>query len=300
MKEDLLKNEQTKYKPGEDELNKYELLIDDYYKYIKVEKIIALISFLIFLVLFTISTSTKTPGNWFYIFLPLEISVISTSLFLNHILRIQQTIENYENRGMSVGTIISYFCLNISAVNMLIYLILFSLRLQESINSNYLIISVPIFLIFGTGIFYFIFLIPALLESKLYIEVFLVISYIVNGFAFLIVINNNFDTNAQNKFSVMLIPIWIALSFHIIFNTYCVIKGEFVTNYLISYSVLSVLLIDAILLCVKYDRQVAIPNWVLGLLIIFAFHIFAIEKMYYSFLKQEDIVEEKGDISNKI
>jgi len=182
---------------------------------------------------------------------------------------------------------------------MLIYLILFPLRLQGVINSNYFIITIPIFLVFGSGVFYFIFLIPALFESKLYFEFVLIISYILNGFSFLIIINTNFDNNSHNLFTVMLIPIFIAFSIHILYDTYNVLKGGGLVNYIPSYLILLTLTVDSILLCLKYDRRLPIQNWIMGALLILAFQIYAIEKCY-SVIRHENEGDEKENIINKI
>jgi len=93
MKEQLFQEPKKYEKQDEEEFRLYEQHIENYHHYIKYAKITSMITFLIFLVLFTINISINNSGYWFYIFSPALISVISTSIFLNYILKIQNTLK---------------------------------------------------------------------------------------------------------------------------------------------------------------------------------------------------------------
>jgi hypothetical protein len=291
----LEKNDQLQ----EELFKQYEGQIERYSQFIKLGKIVSVIMFLLFLVIFTVNTSLKNGRSWYFVLVPAVLTVISLTVVMNYYLNIQNIFDSLESSEVNIGTVISYFCLNIVSVNLILYLILFCLKLEGIISYPLSLISIPLYIIFGVSFFYFVFILPALIQTELYFEILLIFSYMINIFAFLLVINSKIDNNSNSLLTNIFIPIWIAVSLHLSYISYYVIfKEELIVNYISSYLVLGISTTVSVLLCCKLDNNANIDNWVFGVLCIVAYHFFIMEKIYQFYWKKE-YPEGKEDLKQQ-
>ena len=289
----LEKNDQKE----EEFFREIEIQIENNSRHIRFGKIVSSVMFLLFLIILTVNISVKNGRNWYYVLAPAILTVIFITILVNYYLNIQNILDNLESSEVNIGTLISYFCLNIVSINLIIYLVLLCLKMEGIINSSLSIIAIPIYIIFGVCFFYFIFILPALIQTKMYFEILLIISYVINLFIFLIVINSKYDSNSNALLSNLLIPLWIALSFHIAYMTYnVIINDEQIVNYISSFLILGIIITVTILICCKNDYNVQIDNWIFGVLVILAYHFFLIEKIYQFYWKVDQEIIGKDEI----
>jgi len=265
-----------------------------------------LISFFIFLVFFTIYLS-KDNVNWWVLLISAIFTLIFASIVCNLYLTIQYVIEYLEKGSITTGTIISYFCLNLVSINIMIYLTLFTLKMEGIISYNFSFISIPIYIIFVIITFFIIFILPALIKKKaLFFEAIISISYINNLFALIIILNHRFDNNKKGPLALSIIPLYIALFIHLIYNIYYYIyhvwlKKENFFTYFSSSLILIIVAIDSILVCLKVDQKKEIENWLLGLLLIIAFNLYAVDIIYSNFwIEEKEETEEKEQLNNNV
>jgi hypothetical protein len=122
-------------------------------------------------------------------------------------------------------------------------------------------------------------------------------SYLINLFAFLLLLNSKYDNSSSATITNISIPLWISLSLHLAFFTYYItFKEEHIVNYISSYLILGILATVSVLICCKYDYKAKIDNWVFGVLMIVAYHFYAMEKIYQSYWKKD---HETGKVENK-
>jgi len=228
MKGDKLIGEEQGILEKQEQLNEQELIIlerqlDTYTLWIKCCSLISLISFSFFLILLTIKLNSQSSLNWLYVFIPILITVISSSIFLNCYLIITSLIEKFDNGSTSKGTLISFFCLNTAYLILMIYFILLSLKMD-----------------------------------------------------------NNYEIHYSYAFS----PIYISLFLHIIYTTIYLFKGECCKSIFSGLTLVSVL--SAFLfLGLMLDKFISISYLVIGCLFITAYHIYAVEKIYITFIEIE-------------
>jgi len=282
-------------------LRELEKAIDEYTLYIQYGKGTALISFFLFLILLTINISVNSGGNWYIVLIPLVLTIISVTLVFNFHLSIQNIIDKIENNEVNIGTIISYFCLYILSGNLILYLTLLCLKLQNILALNFSMISIPIYVIFGVSLFYFIFILPALIQTSLYPEIALIISYMFGFFAYVLITNSKYDSGSSGSLSNCFISVWVVIGAHLLYSSYYVfIRNEAFINYFTTYVILTICLAFTILLCMKVDSKAKVDNWVLGVLLLIAYKFYLIEKIYQYYFRKDAPVEIKEKEDNKV
>ena len=301
MNNEILKFEDHTTLQGNEQKEEEEvlmLMIEKHLTYIKYSKIISLVMFLMILISFTVNISLKNGRSWYYVLAPTLIFVISTTFLVNFYLNIQNIIDNFESNEVNIGTKISYFCLNTISINLIIYLVMLCLKMEGVMNSSFVMISIPIYIIFGVAIFYFIFILPALIQTELYFEIILIFSYLLNLFIFLLIMNSKYDNNTNSSLIINFIPIWVALSLHLAYISYCVtFKDEQFVNYISSYLILAIIITVTTLISLKKENNLKLDNWVIGVLVIVAYYFFVIEKIYQFYWKKELDINPKNDMN---
>jgi len=268
--------------------------IRKYIGYIKIFKLIGIFSFLIFLVILTINISVISKIQWLYSLIPLLVTLMSLTMVFNLYLTIQYKINNYGNED-NIGTIISYYSLNIMSMCLFIYFILLYLKLQGVMVSLYATIGIAIYILFGVCLLYYIFIFPALYEAELYFELVLIINYMIESFIFFVLLNSKSDNNSQIYFTFAFIPLWVAFALHFAYLSYCSIKEEKISTYFSSFLLLIIIVVFSVLLCLKYDSGSKIENWIFGILLIIAYLIFATDYIFQIYLKKEEKHEENQE-----
>ena len=152
-----------KYK---DKINSISLLIN-------VSEIIGYISFLGFLLILTIRLSENFNFSWLILLIPSLICLISFTFEMNMYLKLKdifaEVVMTEEGTSSSLGSFLSYLCLNFGSLCLIVYTILLFLKLDGFIK-NLNEIAIPMYMLKGIIIFYYIFIFPAFIKNKMILE----------------------------------------------------------------------------------------------------------------------------------
>jgi len=222
---------------------------------------------------------------------------MALTMVFNLYLNIQYKINSYGDED-NIGTIISYFSLNITSVFLFTYFILLFLKLQNIIDYHYATIAIPIYIIYGVSLFYFVFIFPALYDANLYFEIILVFNYLIESFIAFLLLNSRNDNNSQIYYSLIFIPIWLALALHFAYITYSSLKEERILIYFSSFFTLIIIICASVLLCFKFDNGSKIENWFFGILLIISYLIYATDQIIHIYIKKEE--EHENDEKKEI
>ncbi len=191
-------------------------------------QLISITSGLLFLIFFSFVflNEKRALYSWIYASLPLIIAILSLNISFNFFLK----LTDIYNEGASLASWMSFFIINLFSLNFIIFIVLFALKLESLILLNWRLITIPLFINIGLGFFYFIFMLPALIDKHSFIEIFMVISLIVNSFIFLMLLNTRLDNLYDFKYTLIFIPIWITSIFTFYYLLSCLFKELFFTN----------------------------------------------------------------------
>lgn len=285
--EKLIKEDQDAFiqlKEQSDEFTIFEKQLNIYTSLINYFRMISLFFFSMFLVLLTIKINSIHAVNWFHVFIPLILTLISSTVFLNCSLSIQIMIDKFENNSENKGTLISLICLNLSSLLLLIYLILVPLKILGIMDKSFNLISLPVFFLIVIGLFYFIFILPALFYLALYLEMVLISSYFISFIISFLLLGLKIDNNSEILFSYIFSPLYLSLGLHIIYNS---MRGESVFKIFISNLMFTLILMSLFLLGLKLDNLISISYLMIMLLYIIAYVIFAVERIYIYHFQSE-------------
>jgi hypothetical protein len=202
-----------------------------------------------------------------------------------------------EDKNSSLGSILTYFCLNTSIICIGIFLILISLRLQNLISIKINEIAIPLYILSGIALFYYIFIFPAFIKNKLIFPLMISGAYILCGFISLVMVNTRLDNISNCLFIFSFLSILIAIAFHIVGYSYMLLNANR-NNLLNVISVLFslTLLFTALLLIpLKLDNMINVYNWIPMVMIIFSYVILISDKLFNLFEKNESENEIKND-----
>lgn len=283
--------------------------------YINISELLGLFSFFVFLLVLTVKLSNLEEFKFAfsYILIPSLISLISFTFELNLYLKLKDlltegiTLEDREKSSSSLGSILSYFCLNTGSICLSIYLILLALKLDNFLSINFNETAVPLYMLMGILMFYYIFIFPAFLKNKLMPELFLIGLYLIASFIFFLLTNLKFDTESSIQFCYISLALLSVMVLNIIYFIYSIVsnRNEMVNNVtnlitiLLSFS-------SSIMICLKLDKIILMENWIPLSLIIFSYLIFVSDKIFMLFeLKntnnnlEENITSNSNDTDEK-
>jgi len=278
---------------------------------INISEFIGYLSLLVFLLMLAIRLSPNVSFNWLILFTPAATCVISFTIILNAYLKLKDIFEESDNleeenknSSSSLGSILSYFCLNSASLCALVYLVLLSLRLQNIIISiNYGEIAIPIYVLYGIAVFYYIFILPAFLKNKMIFPLFIFGVYIIASFIFFVLLNMKLDKIMQGGYySLIFFSMLSAIAFQIVYYGYLLVKAIMVKNNFVIYIsieiALSLLLVALLLTGLKLDSVISIDNWVPLVMIIFSYMILISDKLYAFFEKNGNLNQNEQYLSN--
>ena len=255
----------------------------------------SLLSLLTFFVLFTLKAWYFNQISWLMILIPgLAMIIISTIVF-NLYLRVEEIIDYLDKKNINIGTLLSYFCVNIVSISLIVYLILICLKLNKNINTQFSIISIPLYILLGISFFYFVFIFPALIQSRMYFEITVISNYLINLFFFLLMINYKCDSSkASIGYTSIFIPLWIAIGVHLLYVIYSNIINEMsYFKHFFFFCFVAGSLSATICLSLKLDSYSKIPDWTICLLSTVAFISLIIE-LFINYVKKSDDLDTKN------
>jgi hypothetical protein len=188
---------------------------------IRFSQLVGIFAFLSFLVLLTIRVSKNFEFSIFYLLIPAIVTLVSFTIMLNMYLKLKDIFDEKEKKddednNSQIGSILTYFTLNTVALSVFIYLLLICLRVENIIESLWNVVSIPFYVTLGIGIFYWIFLLPAFIQNKLYAEIITIFTYLICSFAFLILLNLKLDKNFTGAYFNVFIPLLFAFGLNLI------------------------------------------------------------------------------------
>jgi hypothetical protein len=257
---------------------------------------------LTFLIILTFRVSFTF--SWFYLLPFCLTSILAFTTFLNMYLKLQdilhEEIEKLRNeeKSVNVGSILSYFSLNTSAVCLCVYFTLVALKLTETIVTEWNVIAIPLFILCGISLFYLIFIMPAFLTNRLYLELALIFIYFVSMFMFIVFLNLRLDKQINTPFKQIFVPLIISFSLNLGFCIFLVFANKDINNlkmkvmYMIS---IILFLIASVITPVKLDNELQMPGFTPVLLIFFAVLILVYDDITNLFIpshEEEDVLDK--------
>ena len=216
--------EELLIKVYEDNVN----LITTISKTMQISELCSYISFLIFLIILSIKQSPNGHFNWFYVNIPLMLSITSALITINMFLYLKELFDisriinehnNSNNNNNSSNTVqrsslFLFIFVNVIGILLLLFVILLSLRLNNTITPKDLnTIFIPLYLVFIMLFVLTIFFTPAFIYGALYSEIVLlfisVLSFVI--FCIMLCIKENKDTITTMKYIHVFIPIYFVL-----------------------------------------------------------------------------------------
>lgn len=270
--------------------------------YINISEIVGFVFFFAFLLTLTIRLSEGFNFYWLFLLIPLLISIISFNLEMNLYLRLKdlitEGIQNEEKTSSSLGSKLSYFCLNTGSICFIFYFILLGMRLDKLVKMNFNEIAIPLYVLMGIVMFYYIFIFPAFLKNKMLPELFLIGLYIITIFLFVLLINIKIDTESNVQYCYMALSLLSVMVMNIIFFVYSILvnRNEIINN-VTNLITISMLLLSVILICLKLDKVFLLDNWIPLSMIIFSFLIFVSDKIFMLFENKN--LEESSSTKNE-
>ncbi len=249
---------------------------------IKYLQIIAIFSGLLFLISITLVLSLRKhiPYAWVFSSIPLIIGIISVCLAINFFLNL--TI--IYNEGTSLASWMSLISINLASANFIIFLLCFSLKLEGVINPPWKLVTIPLYIIVGIALFYFIFMMPAFIDRESFWDIAIISGMIVNTFIFLILLNSRLENSYKLEYLEIFIPIWITLLIFYVYLIYFLIKdsNEFINN-ILNLIVNVIVTLATILIATNLDKVIITPYWISLTLLILAYQIFLTERLLAQF-----------------
>lgn len=268
---------------------------------INVSELIGYISFLVFLLMLTIRLAPNVGFNWIILLAPALTCVIAFTILLNAYLKLKDLFDEseifeFEKTNHSLGSILSYFCLNAASLCVMVYLVLLGLRLENLLSISFNETAIALYVLYGIGTFYYIFIFPAFIKNKLIFPLFMFGLYLIASFVFFVLLNMKLDKSMQGYYTLVFFSMLISILFHIICYGYLIVtstKNNFL-NHISILVALALMLSGLLLIGLKLDSLISIDNWVPMVLAIFAYMILISDKLY-SFIDQSG--DAKGNLN---
>jgi hypothetical protein len=195
----------------------------------QVSKILTLIGLIIFFIMLAIKVQINTKSYYFsYLLIPAFLTVISMTVMANSYLLLKEVFDNAhkmvreeKSEGCSLGTILSLICLNMTSVCVLLYLLFLAIKLDNPdylINVTFNLISIPIYVSMGITVFFFIFILPALIFHGFYFAIIVISSYITCFVISFLMLNLKLDKGLEsNTYVNILTAMMVAIFIHILY-----------------------------------------------------------------------------------
>lgn len=118
------------------------------------------------------------------------------------------TLKDSKNQNISLGIIVSYLCVNLGGLSVLIYLVLLSIKIYAQEFLSWSIVSIPLYFTISLMVLYCLFLLPVMLMNKQWLDIFLVFDSLLCLLVFLILLNSKLDnTKFELSWSILCFPI---------------------------------------------------------------------------------------------
>jgi len=238
---------------------------------------------LVFLIFFATVLLLDKPVMYAYIYLslPFIIGIISLILTINFFLKLTIVLDE-----SSLASYMSYFSINLAGINFIIFIILFTLKMESVINIQWKIITIPLYVVIGIGLFYFIFMMPAFIDKMLYWELGLLSVFILNTLIFLILLNSRLDNSLRLSYVIIFVPVWLTIGLNYVYQIQNYTKGEDrhdTLSNLINLIVNSLLTIAFVLIALNLDKVFLSPYVISYVLIIFSYVLFFTDRFLIQF-----------------
>jgi hypothetical protein len=240
--------------------------------------------------------------SWFYL-LPLALgSILAYTTFLNMYLKLQDILHEElaklknEDSSINIGSILSYFSLNVSSLCFCLYVLLTCLKLKGVITTEWNVMAIPIFISCGICLFFLIFILPAFLTNKLYIELVTIFIYFLATFMFLIFINLKLDTEIGSTYKQVFLPLILAFSLHLGFCFIVLVTSKEGLRLKAIYTLaIAILLTVAVITPLSLDKEIMMPAFVATLLVLSAVLLLVYEDLSALFSPNSEDDEILGE-----
>lgn len=261
-------------------------------------QLISIFTFAVFLTMATIKAQySNSSFLYVYLLIPACITVIAMTIWANCYLKLKgifdkahEIVKEEAHESCSFGTFISYVCLNLISACTLTYIILLTIKLDHFPGLAYAgfnLIAIPFYILVGIAVFYFIFILPAFIQNKLYFCLSVLGVYIVSTFLTLLMLSMKLDGSLKESFILIFTPLLVSMTLHTAHAIWKIITeswDNFVYNIFNSIGVV-LISVGTIFISVKADSNFDIPNYLPGVIYLIAF-LFMID--YRIFICSDD------------
>lgn len=242
----------------------------------QVSKILTLIGLIIFIIMLVVKVQVNTKLYYYsYLLIPASLTIISMTVMANSYLLLKEVFDNAHKmvreeraEGCSLGTILSLICLNMASVCVLLYLLLLTIKLDNMdnlINVTFNLISIPIYVSMGIAVFFFIFILPALIFHGFYFSIIVITSYITCFVISFLMLNLKLDKGLEsNTYVTTLTPMMVAIFIHILyFLTRITLEkdeNKGILFNLVKFFGMAGIFASTVLVALRADGKSSIPN----------------------------------------
>lgn len=253
--------------------------------------ITTLLSSLILLIMLLAKLASIAGIYYIYLFIPAAISIIAVYVLLNTYLNMKDIFDEAQGTDIerkqgsidedNIGTQITYVCLNVSSLMLVVYVLLLTLRLDNMIDYNFNSVSIPVYIIMLIGGFYAVFILPALIQNRIYADIILIFSNLCGIMIFVILINSKLDYNYDISYMNIFKSLFFSFGIDLIYLVTCFFK-EFKSNLsdcLCSICFVLSLIISNILIALRLDGVIFFDVYIPPLIILIAYTAYVSQKI---------------------
>jgi len=258
--------------------------LEKIFKITDIFDVIFFIGIISFLIVLTLKLALPTKFSWFYLLTPSVVAIIAFSISTNLFI---QAIDI----GKKSKSWFMYLSVNVASVSTVSYLIVFCLKMEKVIMTNWMIISIPLFITLFIAGLHLLYKLPIHLNDKSYFEIVLLSVYFISFTVFTGFIHHKIDyitSKDEPSFLNIFIVLFIGTGLHLVYSIYYIFKYKersLIERILKFVSVL--LLISSLILMVLILNisSTNLQSFYPAMLLLFSYISFSFYRIYETFQK---------------
>jgi len=200
------------------------------------------------------------------------------------------------------GSLITLICFNLVAVNLLVFFVLLSIKINVPEIIKFDLILIPLYIGIITSLFYLIYILPGLIDKKYFSDIILYILTFICLVIFIILLNDKIDEKL-NQYKTWLHVFIPLIGWTVIFIGY--ISYNFSTyssnmHFILQLSGCLIILISETLLGLTIDKSFKIHSCFSGFLFITGFLLFTFQKIINFFSDGDNNSNSNKNYENQL
>jgi hypothetical protein len=262
-------------------------------------EVFSLIAFFCFLLLVFLKVLMDSSFPSMFLLAPLIASIVFYTVSINCYLKINDIFYETIPHVQRLSSVFSYSVTNSAAVAAIIYVLGLALKLDELIDSNYIDLSLPIYIEAGVFVCFFIYLFPTLYKHKEIWIICITITSISLILVFISYLNYKLDKTIDTDYTSIFFPLNIFLII-LTFKTFydLIFVNKMVLVQILSFTCAILLLSCSYIIPFRLDLKIKIDIWVPMTILLLIYLSFFVDRVFKLMNNIMDIEESEEDIFN--